>query len=69
MCVQGQLHYGTITGLAPNTQYFYQFGDATPGAGFSAVFSFTTPPVPAVTTTVRWLAWADAGQATYGEGP
>ena len=30
---------------------------------FSSEYSFTTPPVPAASASVRWLAWADAGQA------
>ena len=34
-CAQGQLHYGLVTGLAPQTTYYYIYGDATAGFGFS----------------------------------
>ena len=26
--VQGSLHYATLTNLAPNTKYFYRYGDS-----------------------------------------
>ena len=60
--MQGSLHYATLTGLAPNTQYFYRYGDSAL-ALFSPEYSFTPPPVPAASASVKWLAWADAGQA------
>lgn len=62
MLLQGQLHYATFIGLAPNTKYFYRYGDATLTL-FSPEYSFTTPPVPSAAATVNFLAWADAGQA------
>ena len=61
--MQGSLHYATLTGLAPNTKYFYRYGDSAL-ALFSQEYSFTTPPVPSASATVNFLAWADAGQAT-----
>ena len=61
--VQGSLHYATLTNLAPNTKYFYRYGDSAL-ALFSQEYSFTTPPVPSASATVNFLAWADAGQAT-----
>ncbi len=59
---QGSLHYATLTGLAPNTKYYYRYGDLISQL-FSPEYSFTTPPVPGAGTTVKFLAWADAGQA------
>ena len=60
--VQGSLHYATLTGLAPNTKYYYRYGDIISQL-FSPEYSFTTPPLPGAGTTVKFLAWADAGQA------
>ena len=37
------LFHATVSGLAPNTMYYYIVGNAT---GFSTEFSFTTPPLP-----------------------
>ena len=34
---QGQFHYGLVSGLAPQTTYYYIYGDATAGFGFSQV--------------------------------
>ena len=63
---QGNLNYVTLTGLAPNTKYYYIFGDSTLGASFSAESSFTTPPVPSTSDYIHFIAWADAGQAVAG---
>ncbi len=60
--VQGSLHYATLANLAPNTKYYYRYGDST-AMLYSPEYSFTTPPVPGAGTTVKFLAWADAGQA------
>ena len=53
----GNLSYARLTGLAPNTQYFYQCGDA--GAQ-SEVLSFTAAPVPAGRPFTMGV-WADFG--------
>lgn len=66
-CMQGSLHYGTITGLAPNTRYYYTYGDATLGL-FAPESTFVTPPLPDASAKVHIVAWADAGQANAGLG-
>ena len=65
--MQGSLHYGTITGLAPNTRYYYTYGDATLGL-FAPESTFVTPPLPDASAKVHIVAWADAGQANAGLG-
>jgi hypothetical protein len=64
--VQGSLHFGTITGLSPDTTYYYTYGDADLQL-FAPVASFVMPPLPAASAAVHILAWADAGQANLGE--
>jgi len=51
-----------LTGLAPNTKYYYRVLGPTLQA--SKLFHFTTPPRPGPEASVRMLAWADSGQAT-----
>ena len=53
------LHHATLTGLTPNTQYFYTVGDAT--SGVSAVINFTAHPgVGADVTGPGGMPWAMA---------
>lgn len=60
--LQGALHYGTITGLAPDTTYYYTYGDAALNL-FAPESSFTMPPAVSAAAKVHFIAWADAGQA------
>jgi len=57
----GVMHSATMTGLMPDTQYFYQYGDED--LGLSRVLSFVTPPVAGPHATVALLHVADMGQA------
>eukprot|EP01025_Chloroclados_australasicus_P032526 TRINITY_DN32989_c0_g1_i2.p1 TRINITY_DN32989_c0_g1~~TRINITY_DN32989_c0_g1_i2.p1 ORF type:complete len:573 (-),score=57.61 TRINITY_DN32989_c0_g1_i2:445-2163(-) len=57
----GQMHYGIITGLNPNSKYYYVFGD--PQYGFSEEYSFYSPPTPGPDQDVHILLIADVGQA------
>lgn len=66
--MQGSLHYGTIIGLAPNTKYYYTYGDAALNI-FAPEASFTTPPLPDASAKIHFVAWADAGQANAGLYP
>ncbi|CAL8471017.1 g10559 [Coccomyxa elongata] len=58
----GSMHYGTITGLAPDTTYYYTYGDAALNL-FAPEASFVTPPLPSAADKIHFIAWADAGQA------
>jgi hypothetical protein len=54
------LHFATMTGLAPSTQYFYRVGD--PSAGWSDTHAFTTaPPVGPAAYPVNFLTYGDMG--------
>ena len=52
-----------LTGLAPSTKYFYQFGDDV--NGWSTERTFVSRP-PAGTTSCRFLAYADMGSYAGG---
>jgi hypothetical protein len=55
-----QIYRGNLTGLAPNTRYFYQVG--SDAAGWSAERSFSTPPAANDPSAVmRVLITADSG--------
>jgi hypothetical protein len=66
-------HVVTLTGLTPNTTYFYSIGSGadtlapTPGNG--ADFHFTTPPTAGTAINTRIWVLGDAGTAGYGPGP
>ncbi len=66
--MQGSMHYGTITGLAPDTTYYYTYGDAALNL-FAPEASFVTPPLPSAADKIHFIAWADAGQANAGQQP
>lgn len=53
-----------MTGLQPNSRYYYKVGDD--GAGLSAEMSFVAAPLPGAQQTVRLLAVADMGQVRAG---
>lgn len=46
--LSANLYHATVTGLSPNTRYFFIVGNAT--AGYSHEFSFLTPPNPLAPT-------------------
>lgn len=52
------LHTATLSGLTPNTTYFYQVGD---GQTFSATYNFTSLQAPGPTYPQRIIALADWG--------
>jgi len=54
----GAIHSAVMSGLQPNTRYYYQVG--CPSGGRSQVFGFRTPPLPG-SGALRMLAWADHG--------
>ena len=56
----GYLHSATITGLTPNTQYFYQVGDSTPHSE-SEVHHFWSAPKPNA-DNVEFVIFGDLGQ-------
>ncbi|KAK9832504.1 hypothetical protein WJX81_002657 [Elliptochloris bilobata] len=59
----GTFNAATIKGLKPSTTYYYVYGDsATKAMGPEA--SFTTSPPVGAASQLRFLAWADSGQAT-----
>jgi hypothetical protein len=56
----GYMHEVLLHGLAPNTVYFYRFGNSV--EGWSDVFSFLSPPTPSQPRdSIRFLAFADMG--------
>ena len=62
--LSGYIFHATITGLAPDTKYYYIVGNA---AGYSTEFSFTTPPGPSGSSGVYPMLVgliADVGQTT-----
>jgi predicted phosphodiesterase len=59
----GQIHDVELTGLLPETQYFYRGGDES--LGWSSEFNFTTPPVSKI--NVSFAAYADHGQSYRAE--
>ncbi len=55
-------HEVTLTGLVPDTTYFYSIGSATDTlAGGDAAHTFTTPPTPGSTPNTRIWVLGDAG--------
>lgn len=58
----GAIHTGVMSGLQPSTVYYYRYGDASKGFGFSPEYKITT--APAVGTAVKLLAIADLGHYT-----
>jgi hypothetical protein len=57
----GIFHSAVVTGLKPNTQYFYSVGDAS---GLSSeVRSFYSAPVQSARTEVDFILFGDLGQA------
>jgi acid phosphatase type 7 len=58
----GHQHSVLLTGLAPETTYFYQFGGRSDSEGlvWSAVHSFRTPP-PSAASTASAVVFADMG--------
>ena len=53
----GTTNTGLMSGLAPNTSYYYIFGD--PSFGFSQEYSFVTGPVIGPNSSVAVLVNAD----------
>lgn len=62
-------HEVRITGLAPDSQFFYTVGDGdNPLAGGDAFHSFRTAPLPGTVKPVRVWVLGDCGTAGYGSG-
>lgn len=59
----GFIHHTTLTGLAPNTRYFYRVGDVA--TGFSQEFSFMSHPGVGPTMSYTFGVVGDLGQTTY----
>lgn len=57
----GFLHSALITGLTPNTQYFYQVGDES-SYSKSAILSFYSAPVPSRSFEGDFVIFGDLGQ-------
>mmetsp|Transcript_1844 Transcript_1844/g.5402 ORF Transcript_1844/g.5402 Transcript_1844/m.5402 type:complete len:625 (-) Transcript_1844:225-2099(-) len=57
----GSLHRAVLTGLHPDTKYYYSYGDEE--HGWSEELSFMAAPAVGVGSAVRLLAIADMGQA------
>ena len=60
-------HSVTLTGLTPNTTYFYSIGSATGTLVADASLTFTTPPTAGTSVPTRIWALGDAG--TTGNNP
>jgi hypothetical protein len=58
----GWWNYALMTGLKPDTVYYYRYG--SPEA-WSSEFSFRTPPVPGPHAPVNLLVFADMGMTEY----
>ncbi len=57
-------HEVALTGLAPNTRYYYDIGDESGvNAGGDATYSFATPPIVGTAQATRIWAIGDAGTA------
>jgi chitodextrinase len=57
-------HEVALTGLAPNTRYYYDVGDETDvNAGGDATYSFVTPPVVGTDQATRIWVIGDSGTA------
>jgi hypothetical protein len=61
-------HSLTLTGLAPDTRYYYAIGDSTYGdlAG-GAEYSFRTSPAPGTRKAMRFWVLGDAGTGGTGQ--
>ncbi|UCE39290.1 MAG: metallophosphoesterase [Thermoplasmata archaeon] len=59
----GQIHDVVLTGLLPDTEYFYRVGDES--LGWSSEFNFTTPPD--YHKNVSFAAYADHGQSSNAQ--
>jgi hypothetical protein len=61
----GYTHSVPLTGLTPDTRYFYQVGNDE--TGFSRVLTFRTAPVPGPGSPVRFVAFGDQdlGEAAH----
>ena len=55
-------HVVTLTGLTPNTTYFYSIGSAADTLASGADYTFTTPPVPGAVLNTRIWVLGDAGR-------
>ena len=55
------LHKAVLTGLAPDTTYYYQIQDGAAGST-SPIYSFTTAPDPMSTGSFTMMFAADVGQ-------
>lgn len=57
------MHHVTITGLEPNTTYYYSCGDLTDGT-MSGTFSFVTLPLEGSPAPITFSVVGDLGQTT-----
>jgi len=56
----GYFHSATITGLTPNTRYYYQVGDHTPHSESAVEFFYSAPKADA--DNVEFVIFGDLGQ-------
>ncbi|KAJ7525703.1 hypothetical protein O6H91_17G062200 [Diphasiastrum complanatum] len=57
----GFIHSALLTGLLPSSTYTYKYGSDL--VGWSIYTNFATPPAPARSATVRFIAYGDMGKA------
>ena len=60
-------HSITLSGLSPNTTYFYSIGSADDILASGTDYTFTTPPVPGVAINTRIWVLGDAGTANANQ--
>ncbi len=61
-------HEVALTGLAPDTQYFYEIGSTSAVIAGGADFTFTTPPPAGTSKPTRIWVIGDAGRGGDGTG-
>ena len=60
-------HSITLTGLSPNTTYFYSIGSADDILASGTDYTFTTPPLPGAVLNTRIWVLGDAGTASANQ--
>ena len=60
-------HVVTLTGLTPNTTYYYSVGSASDTLAGGADYTFTTPPTAGTVINARIWVLGDAGTATTSQ--
>lgn len=65
--LSGFEHVITLTGLSPNTTYFYSIGSAGDILASGTDYTFTTPPLPGAVLNTRIWVLGDAGTANANQ--